>query len=105
MTAPDQARPSQGADRERQVQRIFSEIAPRYDLLNHLLSMNVDREWRRRAVDRLAWEDAPAGWYLDACAGTYDLSLDEDLDGPYVVEEILRWRRGSSGRGSWRSWS
>ena len=76
MTAPDQARPSRGADRERQVQRIFSEIAPRYDLLNHLLSINVDREWRRRAVDRLDWEDAPAGWYLDACAGTFDLSLE-----------------------------
>ncbi len=76
MIAPDPARPSKGADRERQVRRIFSEIAPRYDLLNHLLSMNVDRKWRRRAVDRLAWEGFPEGWYLDACAGTFDLSLE-----------------------------
>lgn len=76
MKAPDEARPSLGPDRERQVRRIFSEIAPRYDLLNHLLSMNVDRGWRRRAVGRLGWERAPAGWYLDACAGTYDLSLE-----------------------------
>jgi demethylmenaquinone methyltransferase/2-methoxy-6-polyprenyl-1,4-benzoquinol methylase len=94
MTAPDQARPSQGADRERQVQRIFSEIAPRYDLLNHLLSMNVDREWRRRAVDRLAWEDAPAGWYLDACAGTYDLSLElsrrDGFSGKVLASDFAR---------------
>lgn len=73
---PEQARPSRGADRERQVRRIFSEIAPRYDLLNHVLSLNVDRAWRRRAVDALGWRDAPDGLYLDACAGTCDLSLE-----------------------------
>lgn len=65
-----------GADRERQVRRIFSEIAPRYDLLNHVLSLNIDRRWRRRAVDRLGWERAPEGRYLDGCAGTFDLSLE-----------------------------
>lgn len=71
-----QAKPSQGADREHQVQTIFSEIAPRYDLLNHVLSANIDRAWRRKAVDRLGWEANPAGRFLDACAGTYDLSLE-----------------------------
>lgn len=76
MTIADRGRPSEGQDRERQVRRIFSEIAPRYDLLNHLLSLNVDRGWRRRAVDGLGWEQEPEGTYLDACAGTYDLSLE-----------------------------
>jgi demethylmenaquinone methyltransferase/2-methoxy-6-polyprenyl-1,4-benzoquinol methylase len=76
MKAPEEARPSRGREREKQVRRIFSEIAPRYDLLNHLLSLNVDRGWRRRAVDSLGWEEAPSGRYLDACAGTYDLSLE-----------------------------
>jgi len=76
MATSDEAHPSRGRDRERQVRRIFSEIAPRYDLLNHLLSMNVDRAWRRRAVDTLGWESSPDGLYLDACAGTYDLSLE-----------------------------
>jgi demethylmenaquinone methyltransferase/2-methoxy-6-polyprenyl-1,4-benzoquinol methylase len=76
MATIPEARPSTGADREAQVQRIFSEIAPRYDLLNRVLSAGTDRRWRRRAVSSLGWERAPAGRYLDACAGTYDLSLE-----------------------------
>ena len=77
-TAPplDEAAPKRGDDRERQVQRIFSEIAPRYDLLNHVLSLNIDRRWRRLAVDRLGWHRVPEGAYLDACAGTFDLALE-----------------------------
>lgn len=70
------AAPRAGSDREDQVQRIFSEIAPRYDLLNHVLSLNIDRSWRRRAVDALGWERAPGGTYLDSCAGTFDLALE-----------------------------
>lgn len=58
------------------VRRMFSSIAPRYDLLNHLLSLNVDRLWRRRAVDLLRWERDPGGTYLDNCAGTLDLSTE-----------------------------
>ncbi len=76
MSEAERGRPTQGPERDRQVRRIFSEIAPRYDFLNHLLSLNVDRSWRKRAVDRLGWERAPVGAYLDACAGTFDLSLE-----------------------------
>jgi demethylmenaquinone methyltransferase/2-methoxy-6-polyprenyl-1,4-benzoquinol methylase len=61
-------------DKRQHVQRMFSEIAPRYDLLNHLLSFNVDRSWRRRAIAALAWERAPSGTYVDLCAGTLDVS-------------------------------
>lgn len=76
MQSLSDAAPKPGSERATQVRTIFSEIAPRYDLLNHVLSLNIDRAWRRAAVDRLGWERAPSGRYLDACAGTYDLGLE-----------------------------
>lgn len=58
------------------VRRMFSQIAPRYDLLNHLLSFNLDRLWRARTVARferiLFHSDARV---LDLCCGTGDLTL------------------------------
>lgn len=68
--------PPHGPDHAARVQTLFSEIAPRYDLLNRVLSLNTDKRWRRRAVAALAWEQAPKGLYLDGCAGTFDLSLE-----------------------------
>lgn len=90
----NEARPSRGEGRERQVRRIFSEIAPRYDLLNHLLSAGIDRRWRTKAVAELAWEDASGGTYLDACAGTFDLSVslveEEGFEGRVVAADFAR---------------
>jgi demethylmenaquinone methyltransferase/2-methoxy-6-polyprenyl-1,4-benzoquinol methylase len=64
-----------GGDAKRAyVQRIFSQIAPRYDLLNHLLSFNIDKAWRRRAIAALGWERTPNGLYVDLCAGTLDVA-------------------------------
>lgn len=62
-----------GAEKRAYVKRIFSEIAPSYDLLNHLLSFNIDRWWRRRAIAALGWDRRPGGTYLDVCAGTLDV--------------------------------
>ncbi len=76
MAITPKAKPSHGAEREDQVRTLFSEIAPRYDLLNHVLSMNIDRGWRRRAIRMLRWQERETGRYLDACAGTFDLSLE-----------------------------
>jgi len=65
-----------GAEKRAYVKRIFSEIAPRYDLLNHVLSFNIDRRWRRKAIARLEVERDQAGRYLDLCAGTMDVALE-----------------------------
>ncbi|HEX5577644.1 MAG TPA: ubiquinone/menaquinone biosynthesis methyltransferase, partial [Gemmatimonadaceae bacterium] len=64
-----------GAGKAAYVRGAFSEIAPRYDLLNHLLSFNIDKAWRRRAVAELHVERDPSGVYLDLCAGTLDVSV------------------------------
>ncbi len=56
------------------VKSVFSEIAPRYDLLNHVLSLNIDRVWRRAAIARMDLNRNPGGKYLDLCAGTLDVS-------------------------------
>ncbi|MDE3171894.1 MAG: ubiquinone/menaquinone biosynthesis methyltransferase [Gemmatimonadota bacterium] len=63
-----------GDEKRAYVRRIFSEIAPRYDLLNRVLSFSVDRRWRRRAIAALDWARRPEGRYLDVCAGTLDVS-------------------------------
>jgi demethylmenaquinone methyltransferase/2-methoxy-6-polyprenyl-1,4-benzoquinol methylase len=60
----------------RWVQGMFSRVAGRYDLLNHLLSLNVDRSWRARAVRRLRpILRRPGARVLDICCGTGDLLL------------------------------
>ncbi|MEO7912672.1 MAG: class I SAM-dependent methyltransferase, partial [Roseiflexaceae bacterium] len=50
-----------GLDKRRYVLGMFSDIAPRYDLLNHLLSMNIDKAWRRKALRKLNWTAKPKG--------------------------------------------
>jgi demethylmenaquinone methyltransferase/2-methoxy-6-polyprenyl-1,4-benzoquinol methylase len=75
-TAEAQAAAAGGEAKRAYVQRIFSQIAPRYDLLNHLLSFNIDKAWRRRAIGALGWERAPAGVYVDLCAGTLDVAAE-----------------------------
>jgi demethylmenaquinone methyltransferase/2-methoxy-6-polyprenyl-1,4-benzoquinol methylase len=66
-----------GGDAKRSyVREMFTAIAPRYDLLNHVLSLNTDRRWRRRAVQALRWNERPSGTYLDLCAGTLDLAIE-----------------------------
>lgn len=68
--------PPTGEAKRSYVKQMFTSIAPRYDLLNHVLSLNIDKWWRRRAVRRLWWERVPDGRYLDACAGTLDLAAE-----------------------------
>ena len=55
------------------VQKMFGEIAPNYDRMNHLLSLNVDRWWRRTTVSRL--KPNLTDPILDCCSGTGDLAF------------------------------
>jgi demethylmenaquinone methyltransferase / 2-methoxy-6-polyprenyl-1,4-benzoquinol methylase len=64
------------ADAGRKVREMFTQIAPRYDLLNHLLSLQLDRLWRARAARRLgAILERPDAFVLDLCCGTGDLAF------------------------------
>src|SRR5262245_35148110 len=58
----------------RRIRGMFAEISPTYDFLNHLLSLNADRGWRRAAVRLLA--PRPGERILDLCTGTGDLALE-----------------------------
>jgi len=64
------------ADASKKVREMFTQIAPRYDLLNHLLSFELDRLWRARAAKRLRpILQRPDAVVLDLCCGTGDLAF------------------------------
>jgi len=71
------------ADASKKVREMFTEIAPRYDLLNHLLSLELDRLWRKRAARRLRPTlQHHNALVLDLCCGTGDLALALARVGP-----------------------
>jgi demethylmenaquinone methyltransferase/2-methoxy-6-polyprenyl-1,4-benzoquinol methylase len=63
-------------DHARRVREMFANIAPRYDLLNHILSANIDKRWRRRVVRQLGTLLPPDARVLDVGCGTGDLSIE-----------------------------
>ncbi len=65
------------AEAAQHIQRMFAAVAPRYDLLNRLLSFSFDRLWRRRTARALARRlGAAESRALDLCSGTADLALE-----------------------------
>ena len=60
-----------------QIQKMFQTISPTYDLLNGLLSFNIDKWWRKKtiALFRSQWRQQEKQTTLDLCCGTLDLSL------------------------------
>lgn len=73
------------------VRRMFGQVAPRYDLLNHLLSFNIDRHWRAQTVKRVAPVLArPDASVLDLCCGTGDLmlALEARREGPVFASDF-----------------
>lgn len=55
------------------VKEIFNDIAPKYDLLNHFLSLNIDKRWRRKAIGYI--RPGEKGELLDVACGTGDFSI------------------------------
>lgn len=87
MSAPDKT--------PARISGMFDSIAPRYDLLNRVLSAGLDQKWRRRAIEALGLSGQPA--VLDLCTGTADLALaalerhpDADVVGVDFSGQMLR---------------
>lgn len=105
-TEERRAESAAGGGREKRdyVREMFEQIAPSYDRLNHLLSMTVDRRWRRLAIAKLRWQLRPDGKYLDLCAGTMDVAAElgrlKGFNGHVVAadfaEPMLRAGRGKT---------
>ena len=76
---PEGATPEGAQDRQQAaaaVRDMFTSIAPRYDLLNHLLSFNIDRLWWRRAARTFRHIlQRPGARALDLCCGTGDMAF------------------------------
>jgi len=93
--------------REERIRRMFGEIAPRYDFLNHLLSLNIDATWRRKVTKLVPpVGDAPI---LDLCTGTGDLAFAYDdatkgsvpiVGADFCHEMLVRAVQKSTARGS-----
>lgn len=88
------------------VRDMFAQIAPRYDLMNHLLSLGIDIRWRKKVVAKLRLDqDAPI---LDCCTGTGDLALmlakkvngRVEVIGSDFCEEMLHFARQKHQSGS-----
>jgi demethylmenaquinone methyltransferase/2-methoxy-6-polyprenyl-1,4-benzoquinol methylase len=64
--------------RDARIRRMFGQIAPWYDCLNHLLSLNIDKRWREKTAKLVPAGKADDGPILDLCTGTGDLALTYD---------------------------
>jgi demethylmenaquinone methyltransferase/2-methoxy-6-polyprenyl-1,4-benzoquinol methylase len=82
------AAPAGASDRDsaaRAVREMFTAIAPRYDLLNHLLSANIDKHWWRRTARSFATVLAQPGVkVLDLCCGTGDMAFALRRQAPHA---------------------
>ncbi|MGB7326358.1 MAG: bifunctional demethylmenaquinone methyltransferase/2-methoxy-6-polyprenyl-1,4-benzoquinol methylase UbiE [Rubripirellula sp.] len=72
-TAEDKASTESVDKSNPRVREMFRQIAPHYDKMNHVLSLNIDKHWRSQAVKRLRL--SPGHPVLDTCTGTGDLAI------------------------------
>lgn len=99
-------------DASRRVREMFTRIAPRYDLLNHLLSAQMDRRWRARTARELRTVlQNPQAIVLDLCCGTGDLAFSMakeakarivGADFSHTMLVRAKDKSESEARGGWR---
>ena len=85
------------------VRGMFDRIAPVYDVMNRVMTVGLDRRWRKLAVAEVVW---PGDRVLDACCGTGDLAVEAERRGGRVVgldfsERMLERARKKSGAIEW----
>lgn len=90
-----------------QVSRMFNRIAPYYDFLNHLLSLGIDIQWRKKAIRRLPRAEGQR--ILDVATGTADLALEirrqlptATVTGVDISNEMLEIGRGKIRAKAWQ---
>ncbi len=79
----------QGEEKVKAVRSMFDAIAPRYDLVNRIMTFRLDVGWRRNAVSSLRL--APGSRVLDLAAGTGDLCRDLASAGHHPIGADLSW--------------
>jgi demethylmenaquinone methyltransferase/2-methoxy-6-polyprenyl-1,4-benzoquinol methylase len=79
----------EGPDKTARVRAMFDTIAPRYQLVNHVITGGLDSHWRRRTLEALA--AAPGSLVLDLACGTGDFSRAARAAGHRVVGADLSW--------------
>ncbi|HJR95117.1 MAG TPA: bifunctional demethylmenaquinone methyltransferase/2-methoxy-6-polyprenyl-1,4-benzoquinol methylase UbiE [Gaiellaceae bacterium] len=85
------------------VRGMFDRIAPVYDAMNRVMTVGLDRRWRKLAVSEVVW---PGDRVLDACCGTGDLAVEAERRGGRVVgldfsERMLERARKKSSAIEW----
>ncbi|MBO6576439.1 MAG: bifunctional demethylmenaquinone methyltransferase/2-methoxy-6-polyprenyl-1,4-benzoquinol methylase UbiE [Rhodothermales bacterium] len=97
MSTENYPSPAAAAGKKSDVAAMFDTIAPRYDLLNRVLSMGIDRGWRKRVVQ--AVKDVAPSRVLDVATGTGDLAIEcvragvPQVTGVDIAEEMLVYGR------------
>lgn len=69
--------------KKEQVALMFDKIAPKYDFLNHFLSLGIDKQWRRKAIRLVATENPDM--ILDIATGTGDLAIEASKLNPKKI--------------------